>query len=571
MNLNIFKISDPSGRMSKESFLIKNHLDEYNYIIEYCESNSIFDIPFKERVYLCLNNIKKKPTCKNPNCNNYVKFKNSTIGYLDYCSNRCISSDPNIKRIKEEKSIKKYGTKSPSQSDQVKSKTNKTNNERYGGNSPMSSKKIQNKSKETLILNYGVDNPNKSTVITKKRINSFKLSGYRETYKKTSLEKYGVNHPWMNADVHKKTIDFFYSSYKSRIESKVDIKKFKFIGFKRGISTSLLFHCNECLEEFNILTYQFYYRSNNRINICTNCFPISENSSISQIEVYNFIKKNYDGEVILDCKGVIKPYEIDIYLPELKVGFEFNGVWWHSEKFKGENYHFRKIEMSKNSDIKLFSIWEDEWNINREICESFILNKLNKTKNRIFARKCEIKEIGYTDSKKFLDENHLQGDCKSSIRIGLYYNEELYSLMTFSKLRLPLQRLEKNRNKDKHYELTRFCNKIDNNVVGGASRLLKYFNNVYSPIQVETYSDNLISNGDLYEKLGFNYSHTSKPGYWYVIDGIREHRFNWRKQKLVKLGYDVNKTEEEIMSELGYYRIYNAGNKKWILKLNSFK
>jgi hypothetical protein len=51
-----------------------------------------------------------------------------------------------------------------------------------------------------------------------------------------------------------------------------------------------------------------------------------------------------------------------------------------------------------------------------------------------------------------------------------------------------------------------------------------------------------------------------------VIDGIRSHRFNWRKQKLVKLGFDTNKTEEEIMSELGYYRVYNAGNKKWILK-----
>ena len=138
--------------------------------------------------------------------------------------------------------------------------------------------------------------------------------------------------------------------------------------------------------------------------------------------------------------------------------------------------------------------------------------------------------------------------------------------MAFSKLRLPLQRHEKNRNKEKHYELTRFCNKINTNVVGGASKLMKYFINKYLPIQIDTYSDNLISNGGLYETLGFQYSHTSSPGYWYVIGGVREHRFNWRKQKLVKLGYDPNKTEEEIMSELGYYRVYNAGNKKWIYK-----
>jgi hypothetical protein len=52
-----------------------------------------------------------------------------------------------------------------------------------------------------------------------------------------------------------------------------------------------------------------------------------------------------------------------------------------------------------------------------------------------------------------------------------------------------------------------------------------------------------------------------------LIDGVREHRFNWRKSKLVKLGFDILKTEEEIMNENGYYRIYNGGNRKWILDL----
>jgi hypothetical protein len=564
MNLEIFNLPDPSGRMTKESFIYKNYKDEYDYIISYSDSNNLDNLTFKEKVYLSINQYINIPTCKNPNCNNFVKFKNSKIGYLDYCSKKCISSDPNIKSIKQQKSMEKYGTKSPTQSKEIKNKIIKTNNEKYGGNSPMSSKKIQEKSKKTLLGNYGVDNPNKSEELIKKRIESFKLSNYKETYKETSLLKYGTEHPWMNNDVHKKTIDFFYSSYRNRIESKIDINKFKFIEFKKGITTNLLFNCIVCNSNFDILPYQFYYRINNKVNICTNCFPISENASISQIELYNFITKNYNGEVILDCKNIINPYEIDIYIPELKLGFEFNGIWWHSDKFKNENYHLKKYESSIINDIQLVTIWEDDWVKNREICESFILNKIGKSSNKIFARKCEIKEISYNDSRIFLDNNHLQGDCKSSIRIGLFYNSELVSLMTFSKLRLPLQRLEKNRNKDKHYELTRFCNKINNNVVGGASKLLNYFNKKYLPIQVETYSDNLISNGKLYDKLGFTYSHTSKPGYWYVIDGIREHRFNWRKQKLIKLGYDFNKTEEEIMSELGYYRIYNAGNKKWI-------
>jgi hypothetical protein len=135
--------------------------------------------------------------------------------------------------------------------------------------------------------------------------------------------------------------------------------------------------------------------------------------------------------------------------------------------------------------------------------------------------------------------------------------------MTFSKLRLPLG----TRNKEGVWELTRFCNLNFTSVVGGASKIMKYFIEKYTPSSIETFSDNLISNGNMYEKLGFQYLHTSDPGYWYNINGKREHRFNWRKDKLIKLGGDKDKTEEEIMNEWGYHRIYNGGNKKWILNL----
>ena len=113
MNLDIFKKDDPSGRMSKESYIMKNYKEEYDYIINYCELNKIFDIPFKEKVYLCLNSLEVRPTCKNYSCNNFVKFRNSNIGYREYCSTKCISSDPNIKKIKELKSMEKWGTKTP--------------------------------------------------------------------------------------------------------------------------------------------------------------------------------------------------------------------------------------------------------------------------------------------------------------------------------------------------------------------------------------------------------------------------------------------------------------------------
>ncbi len=561
MNLEIFKIEDPSGKLYKESYLIKNHLEEYNYIVRYCLENNILDLPFKEKVYLVVNNYKSPPTCKNPSCNNKVKYKNSSIGYLNYCSKSCTSKDPDIQKIKEEKSISKYGTKTPAQSQQIKDKIIQTNQKKYGFNSPMNLKTISEKSKQTLMQNWGVENPSYSEEIVNKRIQKFRLSSFKDSFRTTSLKKYGVIHPWMNKEIHSKTISHFYDDYRDRINNKIDSKEFSFLGFEKLVSTNLLFKCHKCNQDFKILTYQFYHRVNSGVSICTSCFPISESSSISQIEIYDFIKENYDGEILFNDKSAIKPFEVDIFIPDLKIGFEFNGLWWHSSKFKDENYHLHKIEESTKKDIKLLTIWEDDWNIKRDICKSFILNKLKKSQ-KIMARKCEIREVEYNISKSFLNDNHFQGDCKSSIRVGLFFENQLVSLMTFSKLRLPLG----GKHKEGVYELTRFCNKAYITVVGGSSKLLNYFLKKYNPISIETYSDNLISDGNMYRQLGFNYQHSSTPGYWYVIDQKRENRFNWRKSRLKKLGCDMSKTEKEIMEEWGFYRIYNAGNKKWTLK-----
>ena len=105
MDLKIFNSTDSSGRMSKESFISKNHKEEYDYIINYCDDLSLQDITFKEKVYLSINILSEVPICKNLNCINRVKFKNSTIGYLEYCSRKCVSSDPDIIKSKEMKSL----------------------------------------------------------------------------------------------------------------------------------------------------------------------------------------------------------------------------------------------------------------------------------------------------------------------------------------------------------------------------------------------------------------------------------------------------------------------------------
>lgn len=114
----------------------------------------------------------------------------------------------------------------------------------------------------------------------------------------------------------------------------------------------------------------------------------------------------------------------------------------------------------------------------------------------------------------------------------------------------------------------RFCNKLNTNVIGGASRLFSYFVKNYNPIEVTSYADRSWSQGELYKKLGFEFISKTEPNYYYVINGVRRYRFLFRKDVLIKQGYDPNKTEHEIMLERKIYRIHDSGNLKFVFKNN---
>jgi hypothetical protein len=135
--------------------------------------------------------------------------------------------------------------------------------------------------------------------------------------------------------------------------------------------------------------------------------------------------------------------------------------------------------------------------------------------------------------------------------------------MTFGNLRRSLG----HKSKTDHYELIRFCNKLSVSVIGGASKLLSYFIKKYNPVELLSYSDNSKGLGGLYEKLGFELISETEPNYYWVVDGVRKHRFNFRKDKLVKNNFDKDKSEVQIMTEMGYYRIFDCASKKWSKKI----
>jgi len=214
-------------------------------------------------------------------------------------------------------------------------------------------------------------------------------------------------------------------------------------------------------------------------------------------------------------------------------------------------------------DIQLLHIFEDEWINKKKIVKSIIGSKLGIVDCKIYGRKTEVREIN--DNKlirDFLEINHLQGFVGSKIKIGLFYDDELVSLMTFGKKRIAMGNKIR---KDGEYEMLRFCNKLNTTVIGGASKLLKYFVKTYHPKSILTFADRRYSNGELYKKLGFEFIENTRPNYWYfkTHELIRHYRFNFRKNVLVKEGYDSNKTESEIMRERGYLRIYDCGNMKF--------
>ena len=293
-------------------------------------------------------------------------------------------------------------------------------------------------------------------------------------------------------------------------------------------------------------------------------------TSYKEKELSDFIKETYDGEIIENSRSIISPLELDIYLPELRLAFEFNGLYWHNELYVDKNYHLNKTKLCEEKGIHLVHIYEDDWVFKNDIVKSRILNLLGKTQRKIYARQCEIKEVSSKESKEFLIENHIQGNVNSKVKLGLYYKEELVSLMTFGNLRKNLG----SSSKENSYELLRFCNKINTNVIGGANKLYKFFVMMLNPKEILSYADRSWTSKtkeSLYDKLGFTLLGESRSNYHYIVEGKRKNRFNYRKDILVKEGFDLGKTERDIMFDRGIYRIYNCGSLKYINTIVNLK
>lgn len=276
-------------------------------------------------------------------------------------------------------------------------------------------------------------------------------------------------------------------------------------------------------------------------------------SSVEEREVGEFCEK-LGLETIYNYKGIIGDTnkEVDIFIPKLNVAIEYNGLYWHSSRFNKRFEHRDKtIECNKNG-VTLIQIFEDEWKFKKRIVKNRLKSILEKMKKRIYARKCEVREIDVELAKKFLNKYHLQGYVQSNIKLGLFYMNRLVGVMTFGKPRF---------NKKYNWELLRFATIGDFSIIGGAGKLFSYFTSNYDG-SIISYSDKRWGNGCVYEKIGMSKIGISEPNYFYINHDKRYSRYLFQKHKLKdKLPiFDEGLSEVENMKNNGFYQIWDCGN-----------
>ena len=525
-----------------------------------------------------------------------------------HCSGSCFKLyrlRPEVLKKTKERRIKsnliKYGVDNPSKNKEIQEKAKETCLKRYGVISPSQNSKIRQKQIDTCMLLYGVSNPQQNKELQDRQ----KLSLYNnygvtiplknkdilDKLKKTNIKRYGVDNISKTESCKNKIIEtnlrkynvrfisqheeFKQKQIKSRLRTnyKFLISSQKFINiiplftedeYCGNISyhTQYSFKCKICNSIFNDTL------TSGNIPRCFKCNPICRTQSES--EVFNFLKISLPNEdIISNDRTILHGKELDIYIPSLKLAIEYDGLFWHSElggkKYK--NYHLNKTIECEKMGIRLIHIFEDEWLYNKELVQRKLLHIINKnSKEKIYARKCNIEVIPANICNIFLDKNHIQGCDKSSIRLGAYYKNELISVMTFGPLRIATGY----KSKKDYWEMYRFCTLSEKSVVGIGGKLASYFIKKYDPEYIISYADvrwstNMYNN--LYKILNFSFIKQTAPNYWYLEKNCnkRIHRFNFQKHILKKIfpSFNPKLTEWQNMQLNGYDRIWDCGCLKY--------
>ena len=436
---------------------------------------------------------------------------------------------------------------------------------KFGYESPQQVPEIRQRTKETVKRIYGVDNVMQSEEAKAQMVkNSRAVSGF----------DWPAQRPELRVQRSKKLQMNFAESIQNE-DAKVNYLKF------RDDPRAYL----ESLDEKPTLTS--LYKSLGYTDDTTVCSILIDNDiqdlvdfrySIMESEVYDFIKSLIpDINIQMRTRRVISPLELDIYLPDYKLAIECNPTYTHNSTVPSyssteplsKNYHKQKSDLCRRQGVFLFHIFGYEWKNKQNVVKSMLANLLGVTERRIYARDTYVSDVSYKEATVFLNKNHRQGYMTSKVRLGLRVKstDELVSLMTFNRSR---KGIGKTSDDDLEWELGRFCNSLNTNVVGGASKLFKHFIKNYEYSKIVSFSDIAHTKGNLYDVLGFDKISESSPGYVWVhlSNDLYLTRTTCRKNNLRTLFDDPtididNKTEAMIMAEHGFVQVFDCGVVRW--------
>ena len=497
----------------------------------------------------------------------------------------------------------KYGTRRPQQSNDYK----KNLSEKLNSLSKDHWNKANEKRKNTCKTKYGVTNVSQVDEIHKKAVNSLlslsdekrseinakilntKMSKYgkdnisnqtkrKETLKtrskeiqseistktkNTLIEKYGITcgcHTVEGRNNAKKS--YMQKTFESlRLNDFVTpLFKFTDLDFHTYRNIELKWKCKKCGNIFKSKIFEHQ----SHIARCLKCFPLHPQTSKAEIEIVNYIKTFYNDEIKQNIRSIIKPHELDIYIPDKNLAIELDGVYWHSEEMGTDsNYHLNKTIDCMNKNIRLIHIFDKEWNNKTDIIKSKISSIFNVDSISLNDKSCIIKEIPYNIKSDFLITNHLYGDCESNLNLGLYLNDELISCISMS-----------NTQSNSHeWNIDRFCNKLNCNITNSLEIILNHFKTIYNPDKITVYVDRKWNDDEIYIKNNFKLYKTLEPDYWYwnyKKNGYLEPRINYTNSNMKNILpiYNDQMSEHENMKNNGYMRIFDCG---YFILTKSFK
>lgn len=294
--------------------------------------------------------------------------------------------------------------------------------------------------------------------------------------------------------------------------------------------------------------------------------------SKTQSDIFNFVKSFYP-DAVENTRKIIKPLELDIYIPSINLAIEFCGFRWHNfdalklghPKFTRTEiieYHKHKMDMCNALDIRLITIFEDEWMNRKNQVQNLLLSVFNKNQIRIGARKTSLREVSKEEAKNFLDKNHIQGNSHKIIAFGLFYEDNMVAVITGNK-----------HHRQGHQQsliLNRLAFSHNTTVYGGASKLLAALvnyakNNNYK--KIISWSDNRYSEGNVYRNIGFTLTQNLPPDYFYVKGKYKKFsKQSCQKRALAKKGASGS-TEKEMAKSMGLSEVWDCGKKRWEIVL----